>query len=137
MTIIKDALMGAAIIIVITLLEFIVTLPFDWSPLPESMADPAWKAMINKQLLLTVIPAGLTTFCFAWLLKTRIRRDAVRRAVVWGGMGLFNYIFIGFVNGNMNLIFGSLGIYLLLLAMWAGPLAAYSLYQRTHPEAFR
>jgi membrane protease YdiL (CAAX protease family) len=135
MKIIKDALIGAAIIIIITVLEFLVTVPFLSGPLPENLTDADWKALINMELLLTAIPAGMTTFFFAWVLKTRNRVDAQRRSLVWGGMGFFNYMFIGFVNGNLHLIFGSPGVYVLTLAMLAGPMLYYYIHQKRFPAS--
>lgn len=133
MKIVKDALAGAAIIIIVTVLEFVVTVPFVSGPFPENMTDADWKALINLELMLTALPAGLTTFFAGWILKTRYWEDARRRALVWGGMGFFNYMFIGFVNGNLHLIFGSPGVYLLTLCMAAGPLLYYVIHHKRFP----
>jgi hypothetical protein len=133
MKIVKDALFGAAIVIIITILEFLVTVPFFSGPFPDTMTDADWKRLINMELLLTVVPAGITTFFFAWILKTRSREDARRRALVWGGMGFFNYMFIGFTNGNLHLIFGGLGVYALTAAMLAGPLLYFFIHQKRFP----
>ena len=133
MKIVKDALFGAAIIIIITVLEFLVTVPFFSGPFPDTMTDADWKRLINMELLLTAIPAGMTTFFFAWILKTHYKEEARRRALVWGGMGFFNYMYIGFTNGNLHLIFGSPGVYVLTLAMLAGPLIYIQIHQQRFP----
>ena len=133
MKIVKDALFGAAIIIIVTILEFAVTVPFISGPFPENMTDADWRALINMELLLTAIPAGMTTFVFAWIRKTHSFEDARRRALVWGGMGFFNYMFIGFTNGNLHLIFGSPGVYVLTLCMLGGPMLYYYIHQKRFP----
>ena len=135
MKIVKDALFGAAIVIIVTVLEFLVTVPFLSGPFPDTMTDADWKALINMELLLTALPAGMTTFFFAWIRKTHEFEDARRRALVWGGMGFFNYMFIGFTNGNLHLIFGSPGVYVLTLCMLGGPMLYYYIHRKRFPAA--
>jgi len=118
-TIIKDALFGILIIIVITILEFIITIPFGE---PVEQIDRTMLAnFINRELLLTALPAFLTTFVFAGLLKTKIKADSIRRGIIWAGILALNYILIGIGNDNFELIFSKIGIYVLLACSFAGP----------------
>lgn len=60
--IIKDILFGVLIIVVTLIFEFIVTLPFDEI---ASESDRArWTFLINRELLLTALPAALITYTF-------------------------------------------------------------------------
>lgn len=119
-SIVKDVLFGVLIIIVITLLEFVVTIPFG---LPaEGITRDEWAQFISRELLITAIPAFFTTFIFAFLLKTKTKAEAIQRAVFWTSILLINYFIMGLGNDNLNLIFGTLGIYALLLCAFAGPL---------------
>jgi len=66
----KDALFGLLIIIVITILEFIVTIPFG-EPAQEFTSE-VWAKFINRELLLTALPAALTNNLFSQVvLKTK------------------------------------------------------------------
>ncbi len=118
-TILKDIAFGILIIILITLAEFIVTLPFGT---PGDVDSAGLAMIINRELLLTALPAGLITVAFAHLLKTDTRQAAVRRSNIWMLMILLNYLIIGIGNQNLEEIFGSAGIYALLACAFAGPL---------------
>jgi hypothetical protein len=116
--IVKEVLLGFAVIIAITLMEFIVTIPFG---IPGDVTDDVWKQVINRELLLTAIPAGVVTFLFAWILRTKSRAEALRKGAIWTAMLCVNYAVIGLGNDNFGLIFGSLGVYVLLVGAFAGP----------------
>jgi len=119
-SIIKDVLFGVLIVIVITLLEFVVTIPFG---LPaDGISRDEWAAFISRELLITAVPAFLTTFVFALLLKTKSRADAIQKAVFWTSILCVNYFVMGLGNDNLGLIFGTAGIYVLLICAFAGPL---------------
>ena len=115
----KDALFGLLIIIVITILEFIVTIPFG-EPAQEFTSE-VWAKFINRELLLTALPAALTTFIFTGRLKTKSKADAIRRGIIWSIILALNYMIIGIGNNNFELIFGEIGIYVLLACTFAGP----------------
>jgi hypothetical protein len=119
-SIIKDVLFGILIVIVVTLLEFVVTIPFG---LPaDSISRDEWAAIISRELLITAIPAFLTTFVFALLLKTKSKADAIQKAVFWTSILCINYFIMGLGNDNLGLIFGTLGVYILLICAFAGPI---------------
>ena len=119
-SILKDVLFGVLIVIVITLLEFVVTIPFG---LPaDGISRDEWAAFISRELLITAVPAFLTTFVFALLLKTKSRADAIQKAVFWTSILCVNYFVMGLGNDNLGLIFGTAGIYVLLICAFAGPL---------------
>lgn len=119
-SIVKDVLFGILIVIVITLLEFIVTIPFG---LPaDGISRDEWAAIISRELLITAIPAFVTTFVFAFLLKTKNKAEAIQRAVFWTSILLLNFFIMGLGNDNLSLIFGTVGIYVLLVCAFAGPI---------------
>ena len=122
-----DIALGILIIIAILLAEFIVTLPFG----PPGGTDSADLArVINRELLLTALPAGLITFAFAHLRKTNTKQSAIRRSVIWMVMILLNFLLIGIGNQNLAEIFGTAGIYALLACAFAGPLVYWWLTSR-------
>jgi hypothetical protein len=110
-----DIAFGFLAIMVITIFEFLVTLPFGEPTIDHSSS-------INLELLLTALPAALTTFVLAWLLKTKRISDSLRRAIIWTMMLALSYVVIGLGNNNFSEIFVTLGIYVLLVSALAGPL---------------
>jgi hypothetical protein len=116
---IKDVLFGVLMIVLTMMAAFIVTLPF--SDVADESNRVEWAALINREFLLTALPTAAITFLFAALLKTKTRREAVRRASVWTGCLALFYVFIGVNNRNIDLIFGTIGIYALLLGAFLGP----------------
>lgn len=125
--IIKDVLFGVLIVVVTLIFEFIVTIPF--TEIASESDRVRWAFLINRELLLTALPAALITYTFAWLLKTKIRRDALRRGTIWTCILALYYIFISIGNGSFNLMFGTIGVYILLVCAFAGPVI-YSALQR-------
>jgi len=119
--IVKDILFGVLVLIVITILEFIVTIPFG---LPgQEISRPEWAQIISRELLLTAIPGFLTSYVFAMLLKTKSRREAIRKSIIWTSIICINFLVMGMGNDNLDLIFGTIGIYVLLACTIAGPIA--------------
>jgi len=118
--IIKDLLFGVLIIVVTLIFEFIVTIPF--SEVASESDRARWGFLLNRELLLTALPAALITFTFSWLLKTNTKKDALRRGIIWTGILALYYILISIGNGSFDLMFGNIGVYLLLACAFAGPL---------------
>jgi hypothetical protein len=114
-----DILLGFAVVIVVTIFEFLVTLPFGD---PGELSPEGYSTFINRELLLTALPAALTTFILTWVLHTKITTDLLRRAVVWTSMIALSYVFIGLGNDNLLEIFRTIGIYVLLASAFAGPI---------------
>jgi len=114
----KDVLFGILIIISITALELIVTLPFGE---PWELSPAGYSYFINRELLLTSLPAALVTFMFTRLLRTESKSDALRRGVVWTIIVFLNYFIIGSGNNNLGEIFRTFGIYTLLVGVFVGP----------------
>lgn len=119
-SVVKDVLFGVLIVIVITLLEFLITIPFGYPA--EGLDRDAWAAFISRELLITAVPAFLTTFVFALLLKTKSKADAIQKAVFWTSILCVNFFVMGLGNDNLGLIFGTVGVYFLLVCAFAGPL---------------
>ena len=125
--IIKDVLFGVLIVVVTLIFEFIVTIPF--TEIASESDRVRWAFLINRELLLTALPAALITYTFTWLLKTKIRKDALRRGTIWTCILALYYIFISIGNGSFNLMFGTIGVYILLVCAFVGPVI-YSALQR-------
>ncbi len=116
--VIKDVLFGILIIIVTLISEFIVTISFTET---ASESDRArWAFLINRELLLTAVPAALITYTFARLLKTARRKDALRRGIIWTCILAMYYLLISIGNGSFDLMFGNIGIYALLGCSFLG-----------------
>lgn len=119
--IIKDILFGILIFVVIMLAELLVSLPFDEAGV-ETFTNEELKPHLNREFLLTAIPAVIITFFAAWFLKTDSRASAVRRSIIWTLIAVILYLIMGIGNDNLNVLFGVAGMYVLLLAIFAGPL---------------
>jgi hypothetical protein len=120
-SVVKDFLFGILVLIVITILEFIVTIPFGYPG--DQISREEWGAIINRELLLTAVPGFLTAYVFAMLLKTKSRADAMQKAVFWASILCVNFLVMGIGNDNLDLIFGTIGIYVLIVCTFAGPIA--------------
>ncbi|SHJ10858.1 hypothetical protein [Parasporobacterium paucivorans] len=120
-TIIKEILFGILIFIIIMILEFLVTLPFGEAGV-ENMSHEQLRPHLNREFLLTALPAGIVTFLFAWLLKTDTRASAVRRSCVWIVIALVLYLLMGIGNSNLDVLFTNFGMYVLLICIFLGPL---------------
>lgn len=119
-SVVKDFLFGILVLIVITILEFVVTIPFGYPG--DQISRQEWGGIINRELLLTAIPGFLTSYVFAMLLKTKSRADAIQKAVFWASIVCINFLIMGIGNDNLDLIFGNIGIYVLLVCTFAGPI---------------
>lgn len=113
-----DILLGFVIIVAVTLLEFLVTIPFGY---PSEISGASFTDYISLELLITALPSLLVTFLFAWILKTNSKSDALRRSIIWTAVLLLNYFLIGLGNGNLLNILSAPGLYVLLLCTFAGP----------------
>jgi len=113
-------ILGGLLLIVLTLTaEFIVTLPF--TEIVDQNDRETLAKMIDRELLLAAIPVLLLTFFLAWVFKTLSMKDAIRRSSIWTVCLLVFYLFIGFNNKDLDLIFTSPGIYAMLVCAFAGP----------------
>ncbi|MDD2279884.1 MAG: hypothetical protein PHS05_12570 [Bacteroidales bacterium] len=116
--VIKDLLFGVLIIMVTLIFEFIVTIPF--TEVASESNRARWAFLINRELLLTALPVALITYAFTWLLKTKSRKDALRRGIIWTCILALYYILISIGNGSFDLMFGTIGVYALLVCAFAG-----------------
>lgn len=125
--VIKDLLFGVLIIVVTLIFEFIVTIPFTEVAIESDRAR--WAFLINRELLLTALPVALITYSFNWLFKTKSRKDALRRGIIWTCILALYYILISIGNGCFNLMFGNIGVYVLLVCAFGGTVI-YSVLKR-------
>ncbi len=123
-----DLLFGVLVIILVTICEFLVTLPFG-DPNLQDQAEMA--KFINLELLLTALPALGVTWLLAWLLKTATLADALRRSIIWTAMLALSFLAIGIGNSTLQPIYGNIGIYVLLAGCLAGPLMPRIIRRRT------
>lgn len=125
---VKDVLYGFLVVIVITLCEFIVTIPFG---LPDMVNQVDYIEFMNREFLLTALPALFVTYGFAWMLKTKIMNEAMQRSIIWTLLVLLNFVMIGLGNNNISEIFKTFGIYVLLIGTFIGPILYIRLIRKT------
>lgn len=113
-----DVVFGFLTVIAVMICEFIVTLPFGQ---PENRNADQYFWLVNSEFLLTSLPALLTTFLFARLLKSKDIPSVLRRSTIWTAILALNYFVIGIGNANLKTIFGGIGIYCLLGCAFMGP----------------
>lgn len=123
--IIKDVLSGLLIFVLIMVLEFAVTLPFG-EPGVESGELAAY---LNREFLLTAIPATILTYLAARVMKVTTLANAYRKSIIWTAVVLGLYTIIAVGNDNVGPIFGSYSFYLLLLGVFLGPIL-YAKFKR-------
>ena len=61
-------------------------------------------------------------FCPGFL-HTKDRAAALQHSIFWTSVLFLNYLVIGYGNGNLGAIFGTVGIYVLLACTFLGPVA--------------
>jgi hypothetical protein len=114
-----DVSFGLLVVLLVTIFEFLVTLPFGEFGQPDS---GSYSSMINRELLLTALPGALATFFLTWLFKTKSVSDAIRRAIAGTVILALWYVIIGVGNRNLREIFAGFGVYTLLVCVFAGPI---------------
>jgi hypothetical protein len=117
--ILTDVLFGILTVLFVTIFEFLVTLPFGEAAKPDSAN---YSSMINRELLLTALPAAIVTFFLTWLFMTKSESDSFRRATAGTLMLALWYLVIGIGNENLAEIFTTIGVYVLLACVFAGPI---------------
>jgi len=115
--IIKDILSGALIFILIMLFEFAVTLPFG----EPGVESGELSIYLNREFLLTAIPAAILTYMAAMVTKVPTLVSAYRKGFIWTTVVLGLYTIIAVGNDNVGPIFGSYGFYVLLAGVFIGP----------------
>ena len=120
----KNLLYGLLVIVLVTLCELVITLPFGspWDIYePFEISDEVYRHYLNIEFLLTAIPAGIVIFFILKFSKSSCT-SAIKKGFLWTSMLCFNYIFIGMGNNNFTIIFSTFGIYILLLCSLLGTL---------------
>ena len=79
---------------------------------------------ISTYALASALPVLLFSFLLAFLLKTRKGKDAILRGIIWTAVAVAAYFLIGLGNQTLPFIFGALGTYVQLAAVFLGPIAA-------------
>ncbi|ADL50225.1 hypothetical protein [Clostridium cellulovorans] len=125
--ILKDFLFGLLLMFNITICKFLVTLPFE---MPMDFTNENYSYVINREFLVTSLPALVITLIYTRLLKTKTKADALRKSIIWTIVVILNYSLIGIGNDNFKIIFGGWGIYSLIASVFIAPIL--SLYIRKH-----
>jgi hypothetical protein len=110
-----NLLWGFPILIAVQLCEFAVTLPF---------GDPGGNLSkyLTYEFLLAAIPAGVVTFAFAAITKTKAKADALMKSITWTAFVTLCYLVIGIGNGTFQPIFGNFAFYIFIFCIFAGPM---------------
>lgn len=85
-------------------------------------ADQTW--LVSANALASALPVLLFTFLLAYLFKTKKGKPAILRGIIWTAVAVIAYILIGLGNQTLPYIFGALGTYVQLAAVFLGPVAA-------------
>ena len=115
-----DIPFGLLVIILMLAAQFLVTIPF--TEVAEDTNPERWQQLINRELLLAALPMLLITFFLAKSRHTLTISEGAVRGGIWALFVLAFYVFIGNNNGNIELIFTSVGLYGLVACVLAGPM---------------
>lgn len=118
-SIIKESLFGILVVMTVTICEFIVTLPFGEG---QELTPERYAFVLNREFLLTALPAFFVTFFLAKFRKVKDLSDALRKSIIWTAVLLIYYFVIGIGNDNLLPIFQSLGLYILFTCTFLGPI---------------
>ncbi len=117
---IKEGLFGLLAVFLITVFEFLVTLPLGAPTFEFGSEEHA--LFLNYEFLLTAIPALFVTYFLAKARKTQSIPEALRRSIVWTLIIFLNYFILGIGNDILGIILGTAGLYVLLAFAFAGPI---------------
>lgn len=116
----KEILFGILLVVVIfiaLLIEGIIIL--------FSIGDPGGNIKyptLNCQMLVTALIVLPTTYGFAVRLKTKSMAEAIKRGLIWTCIVTLFFILMGLGDNDLEVYFGRIGIYVLLLCTFSGPI---------------
>jgi hypothetical protein len=116
--ILKNIIIGVAMLMIITGFQFVISLLFqeEVDPMTERGAY-----LISLLLGLSAIPAFIMSFFSPWVLKMKTRQDIMIGASLWVLVFIVSYIVTGIMNHTSEQIFQSVGLYWLFFAVLFGP----------------
>ncbi len=123
-----DVGLGFAALVLVVIMEALVTLPFG-EPDPGQLREA-----LNREFLLTALPALAVTALLAYVAKTAEARSGVRRGLIWAGIFAGAYAVLGVANGTIS-GFATIGAAVLLVSLVLGPVLAG--YWRARSSAAR
>jgi len=88
----------------------------------ENLDRQSWSVIISQELLITAFPAFIITYLSARALKASSKKDILKKSIIWTVMLALYYFVLGLGNGNLDLIYTTAGIYVLLICAFLGPL---------------
>lgn len=118
MKIIVNILLGLLVFCFIMLAMLVVSLVMGTA----EGADQA--RLVSANALASALPVLLFSFLLAYLFKTKKGKAAILRGIIWTAVAVIAYFLIGLGNQTLPYIFGALGTYVQLAAVFLGPVAA-------------
>lgn len=122
----KDCLYGLLVLIAIMICNFLLISHYGD---PAGLSSEQYVQYMNKQFLLTALPAALVTFLLTGLLQTKTKEAALQHSIIWTIIVALYYIITCLVNNTFLLIIANRGIYALLFCIFTGPIL-YALIMR-------
>lgn len=126
--ILKDFVLGIGAFVSWGIVLFGVKLLFDkFFPADPELSETKLSILFsNRSLMLhlfvVLFVSALLTFIFTWISKTKSRKDALRKSIIWSVIFIGWYIIIGTGNNTIAEIFLSYYFYTVLACYFVGPL---------------
>jgi len=116
--ILKNIIIGVALLMIITGFQFVISLIFQEEVNPETERGAY---LISLLLGLSAIPALILSFLTPWVFKMKTRHDIIIGAAFWTLVFIISYIITGVFNHTFSTIFQTIGLYWLFFAVFFGP----------------
>lgn len=116
----KNILLGILLVVVIFIALFIegIIILFSIGEPGGYIKYPT----LNAQMLVTALIVLPTTYGFAGLLKIKSMAEAIMSGLIWTSCITLLLILLGRVDNDLEVYFGRIGTYVLLISALAGPI---------------
>lgn len=126
-----DIGVGALLLVVVTgfqygayLLALAWGLPMAYESAPEDpLSASGWLDQVNAMMLIAAVPTFVVSFVLARLLRIVDPSEGLRRGLIWTAVVAVAHVLIGLGNGTVGMFTG-FGPYVMLMAVWLGPIVA-------------
>ena len=118
MKIVKMILVGILLLVLSQVIELLVTLPL---PMVNQEQSDELARHLEWEFLLAALPALLITLLTARLMRLVTKADTLIHAVVWTVMLIASRLLLAVGNQNVGVIFSRIGLYVLFLFYFLGP----------------
>lgn len=119
---ITDVGLGVLLMALVLAGEFLITLPLPGDGGVIRTGAALWAAL-NLELGLAAVPAVASSVLLAWVTGTRTIGHGVRQGVIWTVVVGALYLWMGVTN-DTTVMFTTVGLWVLLAAVFAGPVLA-------------